>query len=118
MTQDDEIPVEAIARIIHEAHRALQVWLEEPYPTEPFDAIKDHSGLTNMVRLIQQGFPPEYVHQIWVDTMTERGWTQGPKDPSRKTHPDVVPWVELPFWEQQKVFLAFCIVEGVTSRSN
>ena len=117
--QNEEIPVEAIARIVHGAHRDFQVWTEDPCPAQPWDTLdpRQRDMVINMVRLIQQGFPYDYVHQIWVDRMTEDGWRQGAvKDPHHKRHPSMVKWEKLPYWEQQKVVLAFHIVQGATSR--
>src|SRR5271166_2675143 len=95
----EEIPAEAAARIVHEAHRALQAWLEDPCPAQPWDTLTpgQREMVINMVRLVQRGFPYEYVHQIWVDKMTQEGWTWGAvKDPGGRQHPCVVPWEELP----------------------
>ena len=117
--EDEEIPVEEIARITHEAHRALQVWLEDVCPSQPWDTLDpDHQEtVINRVRLIQRGFPYDYVHQIWVDKMSSQGWTHGDaKDPYGKRHPCMLPFSELSFWDQQKVVLAFHVVQGVTSR--
>jgi hypothetical protein len=114
---DEEMPPEAIAVIIHEAHRGLQQWLEDTYPSQPWAPLEDwHRGMIiNRVRLIQQGFPREYVQQIWVDIMTEMGWEYGKvKDPIAKTHPNMKPWGELPWWEQQKMNLAYVITERMT----
>ena len=114
----EEIPPEAIARIVHAAHRDLQEWLEDSCPAQPWDTLDadQREIVVNMVRLIQRGFPYEYVHQIWVDRKIEEGWTWGIKDPALKQHPCILPWDSLPFWEQQKVVLAFHIVQGATSR--
>jgi hypothetical protein len=45
--------------------------------------------------------------------MTDGGWKYGDtKDPDRKTHPCMVPFADLPFWEKRKMHLAFDIIEG------
>ena len=119
---DEEMPPEDIARIVHDAQRDLQEWLKDPYPSQVWDSLpeKERVGTNRVVRLVQQGFPPEYVHQIWVDDLAEKGWSHGTiKDPGHKRHPCMVPWNKLPFWEQQKVYLAFDIVKRMSQgRSN
>ena len=116
---DEEIPAHEIARIVHEALRGFQVWLEDPCPAQPWDTLDEEQreAVTNTVRLIQRGFPYDYVHQIRVDRMKEEGWTWGNvKVPEAKHHPCIVSWDLLPFWEQQEVVLAFHVVQGVVSR--
>lgn len=111
--------METIAKFIHGVHRDFQEWLQDPYPSQPWDTLskEQREPVINMVRLIQQGFPYDYVHQIWVDRMKQDGWTWGGvKDSARKTHPCMMSWGVLPHWEQQKVVMAFHIVQGATSR--
>lgn len=117
-TDDEEIPAEAIARMIHETVREFGAWLDDSCLDESWGAMDEdqQEAKTAVVRLIQRGFPYDYVHQIWVDKMLEDGWTRGYRDPARKQHPCILPWDSLPFWEQQKVVLAFHIVQGATSR--
>lgn len=115
----EEIPVEVIAQAAYAVHCVLQEWLEDPCPSQPWHTLTpDRKELdSDTVRLIQRGFPYEYVHQIWVDKMAEDGWAPGAvKDPARKRHPCMVRWDKLPFWEQQKLVMAFHIVQGATSR--
>jgi hypothetical protein len=54
---------------------------------------------------------PEELHDDWVKAYEVMGWTYGPvRDPVWKTHPDMVPFDELGFFEQIKdaVFIALC----------
>lgn len=64
---------------------------------------------------------PEELHNDWWRKYEEMGWTYGEKrDPVAKTHPDMVPFDELGWREQNKdaVFVALCemarqwIIEG------
>jgi voltage-gated potassium channel Kch len=43
-------------------------------------------------------------HEAWYAELERDGWVYapGPKDPDRKTHPDLVPWEELPESEKEK----------------
>lgn len=115
----EEIPPEEIARIVHTAHCSLQVWLEDPCPAMPWDTLSPSQKemVVSEVRLVQQGFPYDYVHQVWMEKMFEDGWSHGKvKDPVRKRHPDLLPWEKLPFWEQQKTVMAFHLIQGILSR--
>ncbi|SRR6266704_4108237 len=117
MRADDEgITVDAVARIVHNAQRDLGYWLEDPYPPAPYDALPEEQRRPSqsLVRLIAQGYPREYVQEIWVESMTVKGWVYGnAKDPGRKTHPCMVAFPDLPPWEKRKVNLAFNIIEGL-----
>ena len=43
-------------------------------------------------------------HESWVEQRRRDGWVYatGPKDPERQTHPDLVPWKDLPESERDK----------------
>ena len=41
-------------------------------------------------------------HARWMDHKMSRGWTLGPRDDGRKTHPCLVPYDDLPEAERQK----------------
>lgn len=54
---------------------------------------------------------PEELHGDWVRAYEAMGWRYGEvRDPEAKTHPDMVPFDELPYAEQIKdaVFVALC----------
>lgn len=54
---------------------------------------------------------PEELHDDWWRKYEEMGWTYGPeRDPVKKTHPDMVPFSELDWREQNKdaVCVALC----------
>ena len=113
-TESDGITVDAVARIVHNAQRDLGYWLEDPYPPEPYDALPEEQRrpVQSLVRLIIGGYPPEYVQEMWIESMKEKGWDWGEeKDPNRKTHPCITGFEELPLWERKKVLLAYDIVE-------
>lgn len=49
---------------------------------------------------------PEENHNNWMKQKIAQGWTYGPvKDFEKKTHPDLVPYDELPKVEQRKDFM-------------
>ena len=54
---------------------------------------------------------PEREHQSWVQAYVDMGWKYGPvRNQAEKTHPDLLPFADLPKAEQDKdaVFLALC----------
>lgn len=57
---------------------------------------------------------PEEIHERWVAEKLERGWKLGEKhDRFDKTHPNLVPWEELPLSQQVKDRLFLAIVEAL-----
>jgi voltage-gated potassium channel Kch len=44
----------------------------------------------------------ELEHERWSAERTAAGWTQGPRDDERRTHPSLVPWRELAESEREK----------------
>ena len=64
-------------------------------------------------RICVEGYEttPEAEHRSWMEVYAKMGWTYGEKrDRQAKTHPDMVPYDELPRLEREKdaVFLALC----------
>lgn len=107
------LPDGDVARIVHEAHRAYQVVLHDPCPSEPWDALDPwhRETVTDLVLMIRMGWTPEMVQDIWLRRMELAGWTLGAvKDPEGKVHPKLLPWESLPAEERRKVLLAFRIV--------
>jgi hypothetical protein len=57
---------------------------------------------------------PEQNHQGWYDRLTADGWQHGTvKDEAAKTHPDLVPFDQLPEHEKQKDRLFMAIVQAL-----
>lgn len=53
-------------------------------------------------------------HEAWMKTKLEEGWIYGPdKDPKKKTHPCIVPFEELPEFQQKKDALFCAIVDAL-----
>lgn len=112
---------EDIARVIHAANRELQIVQGDPYPSPPWDDAPDYQARQNVASVVaamaDPGRTAEQNHQGWVDRMTADGWRYGPvKDPGAKTHPDLLPFAELPAHEQQKDRLFLAIVRALEPR--
>lgn len=95
-----------IARVVHEANRAVQV--EQGCPTIPVSAHWDdldaetRASAVDGVIAVQGGANPRQSHENWTAFKVEHGWTLGPvKDEDKKEHPLLVPYDDLP--ESQKV---------------
>ena len=104
-----------IARVVHEANRALQV--EQDDPTIPvsraWDDLDDETKLSAIegVRGVLAGNTPEESHAGWVDFKLDHGWVRGPvKDELLRQHPLLVPYDELPESQQVKDELFVAIV--------
>jgi DNA-binding transcriptional MerR regulator len=115
----DRITAEDIARVIHAANRELQIVQGDPVPSPPWDNAPDYQVRENvasvMEALASPGRTPEQNHQGWYERMIADGWTHGQvKDTEAKTHPDLVPFDQLPEHEQQKDRLFIAIVQALS----
>ena len=96
---------ETIARVIHEANRALQYSLGDPAPSPAYDDAPSRqlTGLHAGVQAALDGADPEELHELWLAAKRADGWTYGPdKDPVAHTHPCLVPYDELPAEQRAK----------------
>lgn len=105
-----------IARVVHEANRALQI--EQADPTipvsPPWDELDDEtwdSAIDGVVSVID-GASPEESHANWVRFKREHGWKFGPvKDEAKKEHPLLVDYYDLPHRQKIKDHLFVSIVK-------
>lgn len=112
-----KIPVRDVARICHEANRALcesagdksQVhWDIAP------SNIKASAIQGVLARLNHPEWTPEDMHNNWMKFKKEDGWVYGTvKDTVQKTHPSLVPYSHLPDREKFKDKLFSTIVQCV-----
>lgn len=59
--------------------------------------------------------PASAQHEAWLNDKTKDGWTLGPvKDPTKKEHPCMVPYLELPLEQRLKDSLFKGVVRGLT----
>ena len=94
---------EFIARIRHLGWCCYQIAADQDYNVEPN---KDqYESLLQGVKFGLQNLDmtPEQNHENWCRCKTEQGWVYGEvKDFEKKTHPDLVPFDELPKIEADK----------------
>lgn len=106
-----------IARIAHEANRALQIATEDPAPSPAWEDAPGWQRESAVVGVHQaiDGATPEQLHESWCAHKTADGWVHGPvKDAERKTHPCLVPYAALPEEQRVKDDLFHAVVAALT----
>jgi hypothetical protein len=111
---------EEIARIAHEANRALQQVLGDEQISPPWDQAsdEDHAVSAAGVKIARYGAPPRVLHDVWMREKLAAGWTYGEvKDAEAKTHPLLVDFDNLPPAEQAKdyLFSGVCVAMNAAS---
>lgn len=109
---------EQIARVAHEANRALQIEQADPTiavgPSWPLLDDETRASTIEGVEGVLDGNTPEQSHDQWVRFKIDNGWTLGPvKDLGKKEHPLLVPYDELPHSQQDKDHLFVAVVEAL-----
>ena len=107
-----------VARVCHEANRALQTLLNDPAVSPSWDDAPEwqRDSAVEGVHAARQGAGPEQLHEAWCRHKTEAGWTLGPvKDAEAKTHPCLVPYAELPAGQRVKDALFAGVVSALSA---
>lgn len=107
-----------IARVCHEANRALQIEQNDPTisVSPSWDDLDVETQLSAIqgVRGVRSGNTPEQSHEDWTRFKLDNGWTLGPvKDETKKEHPLLVPYADLPESQQIKDALFVAVVEAL-----
>jgi DNA-binding transcriptional MerR regulator len=115
---NEQVTTEDILRVVHAANREWQIVTGDPKPSPPWDDASDYEVSTGMATvaaaLADPAMTPEQNHQRWMDHLVSEGWRWGEvKDEQAKTHPDLVPFHELPEHEKQKDRLFIGIVRAL-----
>ena len=110
-----------IARVCHEANRALSEGLGEirqpPWADAP-EWMRESSRKGVEFAIQYPDATPEDQHVQWVAERLADGWKHGDvKDPLAKTHPCLVPYDKLPREQQLKDQLFRAIVKALTHDS-
>lgn len=113
----DDVLRERRAEFVYEVCRLEAIASCRPMVPEVYaqrDAAFRAQFLKTIDRLCADEAPPttpEAEHDSWMRAYEEMGWRYGEvRDPVAKTHPDMVPFNELPKAERDKdaIFLAVC----------
>ena len=105
-----------IARVCHEVNRAYCQAIGDFSQVEWDEAPEWQRESARMgVDLHLMGdFGPEASHVSWMKQKIDTGWVYGPiKDESKKEHPCIVPFNELPVEQQAKDFIFRAIVHAL-----
>jgi len=111
--------LEQIARVAHEVNRAYCLALGDNSQVA-WDETPDwqKNSVLNGVAL-HLDYPdvePEASHVAWCEQKAWGGWIYGPiKDPEEKTHPNLVPFAELPREQQAKDFIFRAVVHALAA---
>lgn len=107
---------EQIARVAHEANRALRSILAEPGDNPAWEDAPEttRQSTTLGVKGALAGNTPEQSHQGWLDFKAAHGWTYGPvKDEAKREHPCFLPYDQLPPEQRVKDALYLAIVRAL-----
>lgn len=108
--------VNDIARVTHEANRALQIIQGDPAPSPPWHMAPDwqRESAVDGVRGALLGRTPQEAHQGWMDHKIAAGWVYGPtKSEAAMTHPCLVPYDDLPEDQKVKDHLFLAVVDAL-----
>lgn len=108
--------IEDVARIAHEANRAVQLVAGDPNPSPHWDTAPtwQRESAVEGVRKALAGATAEGLHQSWCESKVKDGWNFGPvKDAEAKTHPCLVQYSELPEGQKAKDHLFGAIVNAL-----
>jgi hypothetical protein len=114
-----------IAKWIYEATRIEAEWNKRRVIPEKWE-VRSQEFKEQFIETIKKYFEdelptPEEAHNSWVNAYKKMGWKYGNvRDVKKKTHPDMIPFEDLPKDEQNKdaiflsfVFLAKKIIEDI-----
>lgn len=108
--------VEDIARVCHEANRALCAAFGDDSQKPWADAAEWQrtSAIEGVeYRRANPDGPPDAQHVAWMDAKLRDGWRYGAvKDEAAKTHPCIVPYAELPPEQRAKDHIFQAIVDA------
>lgn len=97
------VPLETAARLVHAVWCGFQLGAGQNYNEEP-DADDIRSTIASIRDYLRNpDRTPEQSHTMWTIDRVSHGWVYGPvKDKRLLTHPDLVPYDQLPDVERRK----------------
>lgn len=111
------VALDEVARVAHEVNRAYcQAIGDESQPTWEQAPEWQRESAINGVRfhLAHRDATPAASHENWMHAKLADGWAYGPvKNAEAKTHPCLVPFVDLPIEQQVKDYLFRAVVHNL-----
>lgn len=105
-----------IARVCHEANRAIQIATSDPAVSPHWDeapAWQRESAIDGVEKALA-GATPGQLHEAWCEYKRADGWEFGPvKDEQAKTHPCLVSYAALPPAQRAKDTVFSAIVNAL-----
>ena len=117
MAKPNELAIERIARVMHEAMRAWQSANGQeaapPWSRAP-KWMRDASHEAVVWRLNNPKAPSSAQHEQWLDQKKAAGWKYGKtKNGAKKTHPMMVPYSDLPEVERRKDAMVGALIDAL-----
>jgi hypothetical protein len=115
------LTIEDVARVCHEANRALQLATGDPTPSPAWDDAPDWQRVSalNGIQAALSGATPEQLHEEWCQEKAAGGWVYGEtKDAEARTHPCMVAYADLPVGQQAKDAVFGAIVGALLGGSH
>jgi hypothetical protein len=108
---------EKIVNIAYTCHAANTAWCEvNKDPVLSWEQCRESAVKGVEFLLTNPGAPASAQHNAWMADKTADGWKFGlVKDAEKKEHPCLVPFDQLPDWQQAKDRLFQSIVHALTS---
>ena len=105
----NEKHIEAVARLCHQTNKAYCELLGDKSQKnwENAPGWQRRSAIAGVMKVISgEVSNPGDCHESWSEAKIAEGWTYGPvKDDKKKTHPCLVPFMELPVEQRVKDIL-------------
>lgn len=119
---DSRVIAERIAKVCHEANKAYCEMCGDDSQKHWEDAEqwqKDSAVNGVLFRMNNPDAKADSQHNSWMKEKVEAGWVYGEvKDPVTKTHPCIVPFEQLPEFQQKKDVLFSSIVDSIWLNPN
>jgi len=113
-----KISVEEIAKVCHEANRALTACVGDVPVQSPWELVSEDMRKSCIrgveFALANPNAPASAQHEAWVADRLANGWTLGPeRSDLLKTHPMLIPYEQMPEHVQKKDALFKAIVNAL-----
>lgn len=114
------IDIDQISKTCHEVNRAIQEFNNEPVGPSWVEAPADIKASARIgVFKAMEGATPEQLHESWIGSKVDDGWTYGlEKDYFKKTHPCIVPYEELDDAQKLKDSVFAAVVNSFNVNGN